>query len=139
MDEFNAWMGANRELLASSNEAMEGLIPYINTTTSSEVLEPLLIRLEVATSDISYSEFDHGHLSAMYAHAGASFRAGLDAIHAGDALVASSCVSRGLDEYQIAVENLLGRLDALRAPPARRKRHWGWLVVLFVLLGLVLL
>ena len=123
LDEFDVWMTANFDRLRQGNTAMQQLLPYANSCSSSDVLQPLVARLEAATTDVTYSDFDAGHLSAMYAHAGSSFRAGLDAIAAGNGRVAGACVSQGMVEYQGAVNMLLQEIE-VREPPKRRRRWW---------------
>ena len=138
LNEFDVWMTVNNDRLRQGNVAMQQLLPYVNTRSSSDVLQPLVARLEAATTDMTYSDFDAGHLSSMYAHAGSSFRAGLDAIAVGNGVVAGEWVSVGMVEYQGAVHCLLHEIEVHEDPPPRRRHRWWLLGLLVLALWLVL-
>lgn len=133
LNEFDVWMTVNNDRLRQGNDAMQQLLPYVNHRSSSDVLQPLVARLEAATTDVTYSDFDAGHLSALYAHAGSSFRAGLDAISVGNGVVAGECVSQGMVEYQDAVHCLLHEIEVREDPPPRKRHRW-WLWAMLMLL-----
>ena len=139
LDEFDVWMSINSDRLRQGNTAMQELLPYVNTCTGSDVLQPLVARLESAVTDVTYSDFDSGHLSAMYAHAGSSFRAGLDAIAVGNGPVAGECVSLGMVEYQDAVHCLLEELEGRQEPRQPLRRRWWFVAVLVLLLAVLII
>lgn len=129
------WLVTNADLLRAGNAAMQELLPYVNTNVDAEDVRPLIVRLEVAISEVTYSDFDRGGLSAMCARAGGDFRAGLTAMDAGDGPLAGECLSSGLAAYQLALGPLLATDDG-HDPPARRR--WWWLVVGLILLAVLL-
>ncbi len=129
------WLATNADLLLAGNTAMQELLPYVNTNVDAEQVRPLIVRLEVAVSEVTYSDFDRGGLSAMCARAGGDFRAGLAAMDAGDGPLAGECLSSGLAAYEGALGPLLGADDG-HDPP--RRRRWCWLVVGLILVAALL-
>ncbi|MEI2785340.1 MAG: hypothetical protein V9E82_06510 [Candidatus Nanopelagicales bacterium] len=131
------WLATNADLLLAGKSAMRELLPYVNTNVDASAVRPLIVRLEVAISEVTYSDFDRGGLSAMCARAGGDFRAGLSAMDAGDGPLAGECLSSGLAAYQRALGPLLAADDG-HDPPPPRLRRWWWLIVGLILLAVLL-
>lgn len=135
--ERDIWIATNADLLRAGNDAVQDLLPYINTTADAQEVRPLIARLEVAISEVTYSDFDRGLLSAICDRAGRDFRAGLAAMDAGDGELASRRLTAGLAEYHLALDVLTPAQDG-RDPPARSRGRW-WLVAAILLLIVVVL
>lgn len=136
MDDFDVWLAVNAERLSDGRQAVCELLPHLNSQVEATVVVPSLVRMEAAVSEMTYSEFDSGNLSAAFAQAGSSLRSGFDAVDRGDAKASSRAFSRAIEQYDAAITQTMRWVPGPE-PPTRRTRWWPWLAALVVLLVLL--